>query len=311
MMFLRDEDYVTQRDAIAALLGERLPPTYRGYSTHYSAPNPDDENTQLMTAAGSGPINHRVECYTVDTFFESYLGLNVVRELGSFDWLTLPQQKLRSVTSGGVFRDDLGLNAIRQRLAWYPDDVWLYLLASTWQRIGQEEHLVGRAASVSDQIGSSLIAARLVRDLMRLTFLMERVYAPYPKWFGTAFNQLRAAPELSPALQRVLRARTWSSRERALGQSYAIVAGLHRALSLTEPLPLGTKRFWSRPFQVIGGEAYATALTGEIEDAAIANLARTHLIGSLDVFSDSTDVLENASLNRTLRALYPRDEGER
>jgi hypothetical protein len=34
-----------------------------------------------------------------------------------------------------------------------------------WNRIGQEEHLMGRADR-GDEIGSAIIAARLVRDLM-------------------------------------------------------------------------------------------------------------------------------------------------
>ena len=46
---------------------------------------------------------------------------------------------------------------------------------------------------------AALIAARLVRDVMRLAFLMEREYPPYPKWFGTAFSGLHSATR--PALR--------------------------------------------------------------------------------------------------------------
>ena len=98
---------------------------------------------------------------------------------------------------------------MRERLAFYPRDVWLYLLAAGWARIGQEEHLMGRAGSVGDEVGAALIAARLVRDVMRLGFLMERQYPPYPKWFGTAFRRLACAERLLPALERTLQATTW------------------------------------------------------------------------------------------------------
>lgn len=40
---------------------------------------------------------------------------------------------------------------------------------------------------------------------MRLCFLMEKQYAPYPKWFGTAFAQLDCAERLLPVFEEVFR----------------------------------------------------------------------------------------------------------
>lgn len=307
MLFLGEDDHRAQREAIHKRLGERLPGSYRGYSTHFPTPDLTDNGGRRRVPSGGGPINHRVECLTIAGFCDEYLGLDVARDIDVFDWLTLPQQKLRSITGGGLFRDDVGLGALRQRLGWYPRDVWLYLLASLWRRIGQEEHLVGRAASVDDRVGSWLIAARLARDLMRLAFLMERVYAPYPKWFGSAFEQLGVAKQLGPALERVMRARSWPRRERALRQAYTVVAQQHRALELTAALPVRTARFWDRPFYVIGGDVYADALTEAITDPALASLARTNPIGSLDVFSDSPDLSIDAAQRLRLRELYRSD----
>src|ERR1043166_2983448 len=83
-------------------------------------------------------------------------------------------KKLRTVTSGVIYCDGISLQGDRERFQYYPHEVWLYLLAAGWQRIGQEEHLMGRAGIVGDEIGSALIGARLIRDLMRLCFLMEK-----------------------------------------------------------------------------------------------------------------------------------------
>ena len=47
---------------------------------------------------------------------------------------------------------------------------------------------------MGDELGSAVLGARLVESAMRLAFLMERTYAPYVKWFGTAFARL-PAPE--------------------------------------------------------------------------------------------------------------------
>ena len=93
---------------------------------------------------------------------------------------------------------------IRRKLSYFPRDVWLYLLAAQWARIGQEEHFVGRSGEVGDEIGSRLLAARLAHDIMQLCFLMEKIYAPYPKWFGFAFAQLGVRQCAVPILHRVL-----------------------------------------------------------------------------------------------------------
>jgi hypothetical protein len=191
---------------------------------------------------------------------------------------------------------------VRSRFAWYPHDVWLYLLAAGWQRIGQDEHLMGRAGQVDDEIGSALIAGRLVRDLMRLCFLMEREYAPYSKWYGTAFARLRAAGPLSPLLWRALGAGTWLERDRALGEAYAVVAQMHNARAVTDPQPTEVERFFGRPFSVIFGERFAKALVARIEDPSVRQIPL--LIGGVDQWSDSTDVLETATLRARLRVLY-------
>jgi hypothetical protein len=177
------------------------------------------------------------------------------------------------------------------------------MLASGWQRIGQEEHLMWRAGHVGDEIGSALIASRLVRDAMRLCFLMERQYAPYPKWFGTAFIRLAAGPELAPRLQRVLRGETYQARGEALAAVYEYLAVKHNALGITAPLATVCSHFWSRPFLVIWGDRFADALLAQISDPAVRRLARGGPIGGIDQFSDSTDLL-HSEWQMAVRAIY-------
>jgi hypothetical protein len=204
-----------------------------------------------------------------------------------------------------VHHDGTGeLTAFRERLAWYPHDVWLYLLASGWQRIGQEEHLMPRAGFADDELGSAIIASRLVRDCMSLCFLMERDYPPYPKWFGSAFRQLSCAADLSPVLWRALQAATWQERYEALGEAYEYLARWHNRLGITEPLPEKVSPFYTRPFQVIHADRFAGAIREQIVDPAVQKIARRGLIGSIDQFSDSTDLRSDVSWRRLLRALY-------
>src|SRR4029079_7149185 len=120
--------------------------------------------------------------------------------------------------AGRVFHDGLGeLEPLRASLRYYPEDVWLALLAAEWRRRDQEEAFMARCGDVGDELGSRVIAARQVRELMRLCFLMEKTSGPYTKWFGTAFTRLECAARVGPHLSAALTAGDWREREQALG----------------------------------------------------------------------------------------------
>jgi uncharacterized protein DUF4037 len=304
MIFLVEPDFAAHRNAIHEVFHHKLPPLFRGYSTNFTPPDPLDNGTQLMKEVSAGPINHRVEIMTIRGFFRDYLAIDPLDEIDAADWLTFPQQKLRSIIAGAVYHDQLTppLAEIRAKFSWYPRDVWLYLLASEWSRIDQEQPFVGRAGDAGDELGSRIIAARLVQHLMRLCFLMERQYAPYSKWFGAAFSKLNCAAALTPLFERVLRAELWQERENALCECCEIVASMHNALAITQPLPTEVSRFFGRPFKVIHAGAFTDALKSQISGPDVKRISTN--IGGIDVFSDSTDLLEATQLRERLRSLY-------
>jgi hypothetical protein len=303
-LFLGLEDHARYAEAIRVTLAATLPPEFRGYPTNFSPPDPDDGGTQVLQAIAGGPVNHRVKTLTVRGFLVDYLGFDVELPLEPADWLTFPEQKLRSLAATAVYHDEIGLQAVLARFAYYPHDVWLYLLAAGWARIGQEEHLMGRAGMVGDEVGSALIGARLVRDVMRLCFLMERTYAPYPKWFGSAFKRLACAERLRPILQAALAAEEWPTRGRYLAQAYEVIAAMHNALRLTKSLPEQAMPFFGRPFQVMALHGFAGALLRQIRDPAVKRIAGRPPIGGLDQFSDSTDLISNPYWRPMVRRLY-------
>ena len=98
------------------------------------------------------------------------------------------------------------------------------VLASGWQRLEEEEPLLSRTGFVGDELGSAIIGSRIVRDIMSLCFLLERRYAPYPKWFGSAFKQLQCTGKLWPVLWRTQRATIWQERETALAEAHTLLA---------------------------------------------------------------------------------------
>jgi Domain of unknown function (DUF4037) len=304
MLFLPEEEHACHSEKIKLVLANQLPREFRGFPTNFSTPDPDDGGTQVLMPIDGGPVNHRISIQTVRSFFSGYLGFDIEQTLEPVDWLTFPEQRLRTIATGAVFHDEVGLNAARAPFSYYPHDIWLYLLAAVWTRIGQEEHLMGRAGMVSDEIGSALIGARLVRDVMRLCFLMEKTYAPYPKWFGVAFKQLTCAGTLWPVLRDVLHSENWQARERNLVQAYEFIADRHNALQLTAPLPEKVKSFFGRPFKVIAQHGFAQALLKEIRDPGVKRIAERPVIGSLDLFSDNVDLVSDPSWRTKLRQLY-------
>lgn len=145
------------------------------------------------------------------------LGVDPRDGMDAVDWLAIPQQQLLGVVGGAVYADPDGdLETVRDLLGWYPPDVWLWLLASQWRRIFQEIAFIGRAAEVGDNLGSMIIAGRLVRELMRLCFLQNRTYWPYTKWFGSAFARLPDVDGLKAALDQAVSATDYPTREAGL-----------------------------------------------------------------------------------------------
>lgn len=259
LLFLSPEDFRTSQSHISQVLSTQLPYTFCGYSTHFGPP--DRDHVRLPHMIASGPVHHLIHFDTTEHFFGCYLGINPLRDLETADWLSLSEQKLLSITSGAIFHDDLGeLEPVRQYLAYYPNDVWLHLLACQWQKIAEEEVFVGRCSAVGDELGSRLIAARLVQTLMKLCFLLEKTYAPYSKWLGTAFKRLQCASELAPILMHIVQATTYSEREAHLAQAYMIVAGLHNRLGITEPLDTQVSPYHQRPYLVIHAKNFAQYL---------------------------------------------------
>jgi hypothetical protein len=287
-IFLREED-TEQAEAVGELLSQRLPAMFAGYAVAFFTTV--NSKNQAMGRAYTGPVQHHVILTGVRDFVRVQIGYDLAQPLEVADWLSIPSHALGELVGGEVYQDEVGeMTAVRKEFAWYPHDVWLYLLAAGWQRIGQEEHLMPRAGSVGDELGSALIGSRLVRDIMNLCFLMERRYAPYAKWFGTAFKGLRAAPELMPLLSRAQQAGGWHERAEALARAYEVLARLQNELDVGVTLTATVSSFHDRPFPVIHGEVYAQALVERITDPAVRRIAAQGLIGNISQWNDNTDM---------------------
>ena len=148
---------------------------------------------------------------------------------------------------------------------------------------------MGRTAETGDELGSRLLAGRLARDLIRMAFLLERRYAPYVKWLGTAFHEMAIARELGPALDAAIAADTYPDREAALVRAYEIAMRATNGLELAPAVEPTARPFYGRGFLVSMGERFGDALHAAITDSEVLELPRH--IGAVDQYIDSTDVL--------------------
>jgi Domain of unknown function (DUF4037) len=244
-----------------------------------------------------------VEITTIPRFLQRYLGVSSADGLSLLDWLTFPEQRLLELTAGEVFHDPGGeLQRIRERLGAYPHDVWLYRMACQWQRLSQEEAFAGRCAEAGDLLGMKLVAARIVRDVMKLCFLMERKYAPYDKWLGTAFAGLSCAPRMHPLMSQALEADRYSALEPGLTGLYRLLGDMHNSLGVTGPMDPAPRGFHSRPYVVMRAERFANALLGAMGSDELRRIPVR--MGAIDQFVDSTDFIEHPETYRKVLELY-------
>jgi hypothetical protein len=278
-----------------------------GYDDEVSTDHDFGPRVQILLPPGTDPapvqaaLPPEADVTTVDTFFHDRLGVDPADGMSLGDWLLTPTQRLATMTGGAVFHDpDGALARRREALAWYPDDVWRYVLAAAWRRVGEEEAFVGRTGGTGDDLGSRVVAARLTRDLMRLVFLVERRWAPYSKWLGRAFASLRLAATVGPPLEKALAAGDWREREAALCTAASLLGAATNQLGLAEPVDPAPRQFYTRDIRVIGADRFTEALTTAITDTEVKALAEA---GAIDQVVDSVDVLTRPDRCRGAAAL--------
>lgn len=292
LLFLSPDDFARHADRLVTAFSEEMPDSFLGEPIGWrSRPHP----------AASGPeergeLAHGLEVLTLRAFTMRILGRPDISSLSPRDWLGLAEQRLLVFTAGAVFHDGTGeLTRARERLAWYPRDVWLYRLACQWRRIAEEQAFVGRTGQVGDDLGSRVEAARMVREIMRLAFLLSQRYAPYPKWLGSGFSLLPIAGEVTPLLQAALRAADWQSRQDALASAYLVLAGYQRAVGLGHAFTPRIGPYFTRPFTTINADDIIAATRAAIADPWLASLP---VLGALDQVTDLTPLLEDPARSR-------------
>jgi hypothetical protein len=188
-----------------------------------------------------------------------------------------------------VFSDTLGtVTRLRQKLAWYPDGVWRYVLAADWTRLGEDLPLMGRAGQCGDDLGSRVLAARVAHTAMHLAFMLSRRWPPYAKWMGTMLTRLPIADELVPALSAVLTADDWQQRQHGMRDVLTTLQHAQHEAGLPTPPGDVTEPFFDRPFLGIRADTVTLLLSG-VTDPVVRRLPPG--VGAVEQWADNVKVL--------------------
>ena len=104
-------------------------------------------------------------------------------------------------------------------------------------------------------------------------------------------------------LAELVAAPTWPERQDAYAAAAGMLVRRQNALELCAPVDPRPRLFHTRPFWVIDGARVASVLVAAIGDPAVRRLTRRRLIGSVDQWSDSTD-LKDAQFRAEIRRFY-------
>ena len=121
-------------------------------------------------------------------------------------WLSLPEQTLAEATNGEVYFDNAGeLSAIRERLAYFPEDVRLKRLAGHLLLMAQSgQYNYARCLAHGEPAAAQMAVGEFVKSALSAVFLLNRRYQPYYKWSFRALRGLPLLSELAAPLEALL-----------------------------------------------------------------------------------------------------------
>lgn len=226
---------------------DALPPSFMGY-------------TRNTSARGVG----RVGVMRSSDFYRYFIGCPGVPE-SMMKWLRVQEHFLATVTSGAVFRDDLGeFTAARNGLLpCYPEDIRKKKLAARAASMAQSgQYNFPRMMRRGDIFGARLALGEFLNSALSMLYLLNFRYEPFYKWQFKGAEGLIAMEEALPFLKDIAAASTRRDDKAIL---YNVEAASAIAISALREQGLT---------DVVGDylEPHAYSILSHIEDEEIRNL---------------------------------------
>jgi hypothetical protein len=296
-----DDNNIKLKDSILNTFSKSLPYIYNGYSVNFSDPDPDDGGVRHPELISSGTVSPLIFINTFDNYLNEYLGLNSFEGISELDWLALSEHRLLAITSGKFFVDYLHIKEVLDTISFYPEQVRLYLIASNWSLISEEQAFVKRCSDVGDEVGSILVCTRIAERLMRLSFLYCNKYAPYSKWFGKAFDLLPIDISIKNTIRNAVTANNIIDREENIVHAQKLLANLHNSLGISEFVDVNIENYFGRDIKVIFADKIFRATVKRLENTSFMNYP---FIGTLSEVSNLTGISDKPNYIDNIKALY-------
>lgn len=136
---------------------------------------------------------------------------------------------------------------------------------------------------------------------MRLCFLYKDTYAPYSKWFGTAFSKLDIDENIKTKINEALQTSDLKKRESNLVEAQALVADLHNASGLTDKVDYNVESYFGRDIKVIFADKFVDATVEKLKDTVFENIP---LIGTMSQFGGLSDFADEKQYYNQIKKLY-------
>lgn len=191
-MWLTDEDY----SKIGVELHREYEKLVLAYGKEYAVGF--EKNDKQVRVKPNSFIDGRRGVETIGDFYGNILGRQLYSEISAglvrdSVWIATDDQVLATASNGILLRDDLGeFSLIRERiLDYYPERVWRLKIAEQLHIFSQNaQSNYPRMMARNDYVTANICVAQGVKSAMALTYLLNRVYAPYYKWMSRGMDNL-------------------------------------------------------------------------------------------------------------------------
>ncbi len=176
-------------DAVYDEIGKALQEAYDALPTVYMG----------VVRKNTPQAGKRVGVFRIRDFYHHLIGISDVPVTNN-QWLFVEDYQLASATNGKVFRDDVGeFTRIRKGiLAYYPEEVYVKKVAREAALMAQTgQYNYGRMLLRKDRVTAHIALVEFIKHTMRITYLLNRSYAPFYKWQYKGLEKLSILQEIA------------------------------------------------------------------------------------------------------------------
>ena len=112
---------------------------------------------------------------------------------------------------------------------------------------------------------------------MRLCFLYSDQYAPYSKWFGTAFARLDIDERIKSLICGIIKSDNIRERENNLVEAQLALAKIHNESGFSEKVDVRIENYFGRDIKVIFADKIVDSIQAELKNTPFENIP---LVGS-------------------------------